>query len=238
LTGARVARRAAPTFGILLAASAAPALAAWDCVDAFGNRYLVAREFGQSADVRCAPIDAPAPDVPHAVAPEPETGHPAAYAASADGRLVLAAPLHRSNWQLDARRREIDPLIEAAAHEFGLDADLLRAVVEVESRFDPSAISPRGAIGLMQVMPSTAASLGLSRPEQALLEPRANLRTGARYLRQLSLQFAGSTELVLAAYNAGEGSVLRNGFAVPPYPETQAYVREVLEIWRKLRGSN
>lgn len=228
---------------MLFVTAPAPALAAWDCTDAFGNRYIIARRFGESADVRCAPIDNAAPGASLEGAPAPApVPVPALEATSVEstsgyGRLVLAAPLGSGTWQLAARRRQVDPLIEATAREFGLDADLLRAIVEVESRFDPGAISPRGAIGLMQVMPSTAAALGLVRPEQSLLEPRANLRTGARYLQRLSLQFAGAIELVLAAYNAGENSVLRNGHAVPPYPETQAYVRDVLEVYRTLRAS-
>ena len=237
MTCARVAHRAAAVLGMLLATASAPALAAWDCTDAFGNRYIVARRFGESADVRCAPIDDAAPGASLEGAPAPVPVPAPAEPTSGDGRLVLAAPLRSGTWQLAARRRQVDPLIEATAREFGLDADLLRAVVEVESRFDPGAISPRGAIGLMQIMPSTAAALGLVRPEQSLLEPRANLRTGARYLQRLSLQFAGAIELVLAAYNAGENSVLRNGRAVPPYPETQAYVRDVLEAYRTLRAS-
>jgi soluble lytic murein transglycosylase-like protein len=239
LTAASRTRRDAAALGMLWATLCAPALAAWDCVDAFGHRYVVAHEFGQSADVRCAPIDEPELVAQVVATTEPATGTMPAPSvpASVNGRLVLAAASQGSAAQLDARRRQVDPLIEATAREFSLDADLLRAVVQVESRFDPGAISPRGAIGLMQVMPSTAGALGLARPEQSLLEPRANLRTGARYLRQLSVQFAGATDLVLAAYNAGESSVLRNGLAVPPYPETQAYVRDVLEIYRTLRAS-
>jgi hypothetical protein len=238
---ARLAHRAAAVLGTLLATAAAPALAAWNCTDAFGSRYVVARRFGESADVRCAPINDPDPDPDPALAfehpPEPQPEPVSAEQASGSGRLVLAAPPRSGTWQLAARRSQVDPLIEMTAREFGLDADLLRAVVEVESRFDPSAISPRGAIGLMQIMPSTAAALGVPRPEQTLLEPRANLRTGALYLRRLSLQFAGAIDLVLAAYNAGETSVLRNGLTVPPYPETQAYVRDVLEIYWTLRSS-
>jgi len=241
LTPARPSRGAAVAFGALLATAAAPARATWDCADAFGNHYLVADRFGESADVRCAPLEEAPVEPAVAAGADVMSAHLSAPApisnAAGNGQLVLAAATPRPDASLlAARRRQIDPLIEATAAEFGLDADLLRAVVEIESRFNPNAISPRGAIGLMQVMPSTAASLGLARPKEALLDPRANLRTGARYLQRLSLQFAGAIELVLAAYNAGEGSVMRNGWMLPPYPETQAYVRDVLEVYHGLRA--
>lgn len=232
------ARGVAAALGTTLAVAAAPAIAAWDCTDSFGNRYLVAGRFGESADVHCTQRDEPAPAPSAEPGPKSEFESAPAKPEPGRGRLVLAAPLSAGSWlQVAARRRQVDPLIEVTAREFGLDADLLRAVVEIESHFDPGAVSPRGAIGLMQVMPSTAAALGLARPQQSLLEPQTNLRTGARELQRLSLQFAGAIELVLAAYNAGENSVLRNGFAVPPYPETQAYVRDVLAVYSALQAS-
>ena len=242
MTPARPVRSVAAAFGALLATAAAPARAAWDCADSFGTHYLVAGPFGESADVRCTPLEQAAAGLPAAqdadAAPALLAAPASAEKAAGGGQLLLAAePVRPGTSRLAARRRQLDPLIEATAAEFGLDADLLRAVVQIESRFNPNAISPRGAIGLMQVMPSTAASLGLARPKEALLDPRANLRTGARYLQRLSLQFAGAIELVLAAYNAGENSVLRNGWTLPPYPETQAYVRDVLEVYRELRAA-
>jgi soluble lytic murein transglycosylase-like protein len=234
-------REAAAAFGALLAAAAAPARAAWDCADVFGSHYVVAARFGESADVRCSPLEDAAAPPPAASQADPvlmASSTPPVEKASGNGELVLAAATPGpGEWRLGERRRQIDPLIEATAAEFGLDADLLRAVVQIESRFNPNAVSPRGAIGLMQVMPATAASLGLASPKETLLDPRANLRTGARYLQRLSLQFAGAIELVLAAYNAGENSVLRNGWALPPYPETQAYVRDVLEVYHGLRAA-
>jgi soluble lytic murein transglycosylase-like protein len=233
-------REAAAAFGALLAA-AAPARAAWDCADVFGSHYVVATRFGESADVRCTALEQAAAPPPAGSEADPvltASSAPPVEKATGKGELVLAAATPGPGaWRLGERRRQIEPLIEATAAEFGLDADLLRAVVQIESRFNPNAISPRGAIGLMQVMPATAASLGLARPKEALLDPRANLRTGARYLQRLSLQFAGAIDLVLAAYNAGENSVLRNGWALPPYPETQAYVHDVLEVYHGLRAA-
>ncbi|SOC47050.1 Cell wall-associated hydrolase, NlpC family [Blastococcus aggregatus] len=112
-------------------------------------------------------------------------------------------------------------LFTAAAGRHGVDASLLAAVASVESSFNPSAVSPAGAQGLMQFMPATAAGLGVT-----ALDPASAVDGAARYLKSLSGQF-GSTELALAAYNAGPGTVSRHG-GIPPYPETQNYVRTVM----------
>jgi len=222
----------------MLAMAATRAGAAWRCTDSFGNGYVLGHALGDEAGFACTELAeaAPAEDVP----PAPETPPPLDFAAFSPrrGGLVLAPAARAGAWLASAARRaEFDPLIEAAARATGQDADLLRAIVQVESNFDPHAVSRKGAIGLMQVMPSTAASLGLPEPERALLQPEHNLRIGALYLRRLQLQFAGSLDLVVAAYNAGEGAVVRSGFAVPPYPETQAYVHDVLEVYRGLRAT-
>jgi soluble lytic murein transglycosylase-like protein len=113
--------------------------------------------------------------------------------------------------------------IEQAAARYGLDPSLLYGLIEQESGFDPSATSGAGALGLTQLMPSTAASLGVTEP----LNPTQSIEGGARYLSQLMHQFAGNTTDALAAYNAGPGAVEQYG-GVPPYPETQQYVAKVL----------
>jgi soluble lytic murein transglycosylase-like protein len=112
-------------------------------------------------------------------------------------------------------------IADAAARE-GIDPRLLKAVVRAESGFNPNAVSPAGAQGLAQLMPSTAAALGVADP----LDPRQNLSGGARYLRQQLDRF-GDVEHALAAYNAGPAAVTRYG-GVPPFPETQTYVSRVL----------
>lgn len=125
-----------------------------------------------------------------------------------------------------------------AGRRWGVDPLLLAAVVQAESGFDPDAVSVQGALGLMQVMPDTAA---LYRPSADLLDPRDNLEIGARYLATQLQQFDGDVPLALAAYNAGPGNVLR--FAgIPPFAETRAYVRRVLasyvdHLQRSWRGS-
>ena len=128
-------------------------------------------------------------------------------------------------------RKRYDSLIEEAARENGLDPHLVRAVVEVESNYDPGAVSPKGATGLMQLMPETARRFGLS----DLYHPEKNLKTGSRYLRELMDRYQGDMQLALAAYNAGEGAVDRYQ-QVPPYEETQGYVRKVIEVYRKKTG--
>jgi soluble lytic murein transglycosylase-like protein len=116
----------------------------------------------------------------------------------------------------------------AAARRHGLDPELVMAVVSVESGFRPEAVSPKGARGLMQLMPRTAASLGV----EDAFDPAQNLDGGARHLGQLLTLYGGDLRRALAAYNAGEGAVLRHG-GVPPYRETRAYVKKVLERYQE-----
>lgn len=118
----------------------------------------------------------------------------------------------------------------AAAHQ--LPEALLHAVIRSESNYNPLAISRRGAIGLMQLMPDTARELGVSDP----WDPAANIHGGARYLKHLLQLFDNDLPLALAAYNAGPGAVLRQGRAIPPYAETRAYVPQVIERFRHLQG--
>ncbi len=124
------------------------------------------------------------------------------------------------------------PFIERASRQTGVDASLLAALIYVESAYDPAARSRAGAIGLMQLMPATARRYGIDRPEQ-LLEPATNVLVGARYLGDLLALFDGRPELALAAYNAGEAAVARHGYRVPPYAETQDFVRRVLAHWQR-----
>ncbi len=116
-----------------------------------------------------------------------------------------------------------DKLIAQHAEARGLRPDLVRAVVQVESGYNPRAVSSKGALGLMQLMPSTAVELGVHSP----FDPEENIRGGTLYLRQLLDRFGGNEELALAAYNAGPTAVDRYGNRIPPYAETRDYVRKV-----------
>jgi soluble lytic murein transglycosylase-like protein len=131
--------------------------------------------------------------------------------------------------------RRFDPLIEQQAKAQSVDPALVKAVIAVESSFEPGAVSPKGALGLMQVIPQTGERYGITGDakrtlEQKLLDPAINLRVGTRYLRDLLTLFANDLKLALAAYNAGEQAVQRHGNAIPPFPETQEYVKLVQQF--------
>lgn len=124
-------------------------------------------------------------------------------------------------------------LIDEASRSASLEPALVHAVIAIESGYNPAARSVKGAIGLMQVMPATAARYGVANPA---ISPQENLRAGTRYLRYLMELFDNRIELVLAAYNAGEFAVLRHGYRIPPYRETQNYVPAVLARYHELRA--
>jgi hypothetical protein len=121
---------------------------------------------------------------------------------------------------------ELDAMFDAAGRQYNINPNLLKAVAQVESNFRPDATSPAGAMGIMQIMPSTARHLGVTDP----FDPQQSIMGGARYLREQLDRFNGDIRLALAAYNAGWPAVQRHG-GIPPFPETQAYVPRVLELF-------
>jgi soluble lytic murein transglycosylase-like protein len=123
-------------------------------------------------------------------------------------------------------------LVDQAAQKYGLPAELVHSVARAESAYRPDAISPKGAIGVMQLMPATAARLGADPAD-----PAQNIDAGTRHLRDLLIQYEGSTHKALAAYNAGEGAVQRYQ-GIPPYSETRGYVEKVLRNYQKLSNAN
>jgi soluble lytic murein transglycosylase-like protein len=133
--------------------------------------------------------------------------------------------------------KKFEPLLKMASDEFAVDPALLKAVMAAESGFNPGAISPKGAVGLMQLMPATAERYGVQGDrnktiEQKLTDPETNIRLGARYLRDLGRLFPNQQELVLASYNAGEGAVQQYKNKIPPYPETRNYVQLVTQFYQ------
>ncbi|MGA8270379.1 MAG: lytic transglycosylase domain-containing protein [Candidatus Sulfotelmatobacter sp.] len=140
---------------------------------------------------------------------------------SANAKIV-AANFHGAA----ATAVDIDSAIEEAAARHNVDPNLVRAVVKVESNFNPNAVSRKGAMGLMQLMPSTARQLKLKNP----FDPEQNVDAGVRHLKQLLENYGGDIKLTLAAYNAGAGAVARSS-GVPRYAETQSYVRRITNLY-------
>jgi len=145
--------------------------------------------------------------------------------APADVYEVEGAPAYRSTKPVTSSSagRRYEPLVQEYAASQSLRPELVRAVIQVESGFNPFATSPKGAMGLMQLMPGTAGELGV----RNAYDPEENIRGGTRYLRLLLDKYAGNEELALAAYNAGAGAVEKYGRQIPPYRETRDYVRKV-----------
>lgn len=145
-----------------------------------------------------------------------------------------------SFFDVSPRYKSVRPHLQKAAEKTGVEYDLLKAVIAVESGFDAGAVSPKGAVGLMQLMPATAERFGVSSNakqtlQQRLADPAVNIPAGARYLSYLMGLFPGRMDLVLAAYNAGEGAVKKAGQAIPPFEETRKYVKAVTGIYEQLQ---
>ena len=142
---------------------------------------------------------------------------------------------------------DVSPSFKAVKHHMReassihhIDFELLQALIATESGFDATAVSPKGAVGLMQLMPPTAQRYGVKADakttiEKKLTDPKTNILAGTRYLRDLMLMFPGKLDLALAAYNAGEGAVKRYGNQIPPYKETQNYVKTILQMYATLK---
>ena len=166
---------------------------------------------------------------------------------SAPGAGAMAAPAApeinpklAQFFESSPRYGKIRPLLKEAAARYRVDYELLQALVAAESGFDTAAVSPKGAIGLMQVMPDTARRFGVDSDrwlsvEAKLADPKTNINLGTRYLRLLIDMFPGKLDLALASYNAGEGAVQRAGNKVPNYKETQNYVATVGELYAALK---
>jgi soluble lytic murein transglycosylase-like protein len=142
-------------------------------------------------------------------------------------------PLGKGYADSGKNRRLYAPAIAQAALRYKLPHALLHAVIKAESAYNPIAVSHAGAVGLMQLMPGTALRYGVINRK----DPIANLSGGSRYLRHLMGMFKNNLVLALAAYNAGENAVIRYGRKIPPYPETQTYVRRVLQYYKQYQLS-
>jgi soluble lytic murein transglycosylase-like protein len=163
-----------------------------------------------------------------------------ANAERAEAKAALAGtPLYR-NLTDERLVRRYAPLIERYARANRLDTALVMAIIAVESAFDPQAVSPKGAVGLMQVLPATAERYGVASDARRavadkLRDPGTNLRIGTRYFADLLARYDGELSLALAAYNAGEGSVAAHDNSVPPFGETRDFVRLVQQVYTLVR---
>ena len=229
---------AAALAGLLWAGSAQAQI--WAFIDQRGvahfsntridERYELFVQAGNLLEVFSSPPVAP--DAPRQPLPEPASVAPPS-ANPAQSRLMHY--LTQS-----PRYKAVQHLLKEAAQTHRLEPELLQALIAAESGFDTQAVSPKGAVGLMQLMAPTAARYGVksdrrSSIAQKLTDPAVNLRAGTRSLRDLMTMFPGRLDLALAAYNAGEGAVQRAGNKIPNYPETQNYVKTVMQLYAFLK---
>jgi soluble lytic murein transglycosylase-like protein len=158
---------------------------------------------------------------------------PGSYRLKAEGNASTTVARTKASrpWTTRQDKLPFAEMVTAAASEHQLDPALLHAIIHVESRHNPAAISSKGAIGLMQLLPETARRMGIENAST----PERNISAGARYMRFLLDIFGKDTELALAAYNAGENAVIRHGNRIPPYRETLAYVPAVIAAYDELR---
>ena len=164
---------------------------------------------------------------------------PAASAAPSAAQAGAAARL-LSLFDVSPTYKKLGIHLQEASRTHGVDYALLQALIATESGFDPVAVSPKGAVGLMQLMPDTARRYGVAGDsknpvEKKLTDPRTNIKAGTKYLSYLLDLFPGQLELALAAYNAGEGAVQRAGNKIPNYKETQNYVKTVMQLYAVLQ---
>ena len=227
-----------------LAVAATPTAKAdvWGYVDDQGNTHFSTRPLDDRYQLYFRTGNTPAPLPPDgfsgsaqvAVAGSGLAFNPAADAAAGLKARRLVALINQSKAFLLVRET-----LQKEAARHGIDGNLIKAIAATESGFNPRAVSPAGAVGLMQVMPDTARLLGLRDDNrqtvaEKLTDSSTNIQLGVRYLGQLLRQFGGRTHLAVAAYNAGPGAVSKR-MAIPPYAETQGYVRTVMAIYETLQ---
>ncbi|MBC7609978.1 MAG: lytic transglycosylase domain-containing protein [Polaromonas sp.] len=153
---------------------------------------------------------------------------------------AYAPPKLLAYFDVSPNYKAVKHLLRDAAVTHGIDYELLQALIATESGFDTNAVSPKGAVGLMQLITPTAERYGVRADKNSpvakkLTDPKTNIRAGSSYLRDLINMFPGQLELAVAAYNAGEGAVQRAGNKIPNYPETKNYVKTVMQLYSHLK---
>ena len=167
-------------------------------------------------------------------------GKAAGGEASRASTVAAISPKQLTYFDVSPNYKAVKHLLREASETHGIDYELLQAVIATESGFNAQAVSPKGAVGLMQLIPPTAERYGVKADkdfpiQKKLTDPRTNIRAGSSYLRDLIKLFPGQLELAIAAYNAGEGAVQRAGNKIPNYPETQNYVKTVMQLYNRLK---
>ena len=225
------ARAAALLAGLLLCAlPAAPAQAdVWGYVDAQGTGHFSALRLDERYELFFQGGES--------FQAGPVRGHTAPNRATG---VAAAPPRLLAYFEVSPGYKAVKHLIREASAAHGIDYELLQALIATESGFNPLAVSPKGAVGLMQLIASTATRYGVKASKNApvetqLADPQTNIRAGSRYLSYLIHLFPDQIELALAAYNAGEGAVQRAGNQIPNYPETQNYVKTVMQLYQHLK---
>lgn len=215
------------------------AVAAALCTESDGTVFRAAHDPGYVlSDFRCElqrepqPVDEPAANE-GVVIPSGES--PSSSTAGWSGGRAGGRGAAQGKQMARNRAEHYASVINASARTWGHDPALLHAIVSVESDYSPEAVSSKGAVGLMQVTPATAQRYGLLNPRSELMNPRSNVELGARHLASLKRAFDGDLRLALAGYNAGEQAVINNGRRIPPFPETRAYVRDVIDRYLTLK---
>jgi hypothetical protein len=228
--------------GALLAAAGTARADVWGYVDDKGvahfasekvdDRYELYFRNGQDFNTQDGPPK-----------PSPSPASSAVAVPSETGPLVAKAslpPKLQTFFDVSPNFKAVKHHMREAASVHQIDFELLQALIATESGFDAAAVSPKGAVGLMQLMPPTAQRYGVKGDakntlEKKLTDPKTNIQAGTRYLRDLMLMFPGKLDLALAAYNAGEGAVKRYGNQIPPYKETQNYVKTIMQMYTTLK---
>jgi soluble lytic murein transglycosylase-like protein len=154
--------------------------------------------------------------------------------------VANAPPKLLAYFDVSPNYKAVKHLLREASATHGIDYELLQALIATESGFNTQAVSPKGAVGLMQLIPPTAERYGVraskdSTVHKKLTDPKINIRAGSSYLSDLIAMFPGQLELAIAAYNAGEGAVQRAGNKIPNYPETKNYVKTVMQLYNHLK---
>lgn len=226
---------------LLLALHAAPASAdIWGYVDADRVPHFAASRLDERYELFLQDKVEPyrLTQAPR-TAQDESPGWAAAPALASTAGAGFISPRMADFFERSPHYKAVSPLLREASTIHGIDYSLLKALIATESGFNPLAVSPKGAVGLMQLIPPTAERYGVTAGkgmtvEKKLTDPKTNIKAGTRYLAYLINLFPGRLELALAAYNAGEGAVQRAGNKIPNYPETQNYVKTVMQLYNGL----